>query len=757
MPLLFALTLFLSAALLFWVEPLIAKMMLPLLGGTPAVWNTCMLFFQGMLLAGYSYTLVATRWLGERRQAILHLALLVAAGAALPFGISEMTMRGVPAGAHPALWLLKTLGLTIGLPFFAVSANAPLLQQWFSRTRHASARDPYFLYAASNAGSLMALVGFPLLLEPRWTLDGQSRMWAGCYGALFILVAACAFVMWRAGADEAGGARRARDVSMLSSAGGFGLTARRRLRWTVLAFAPSSLVLGVTTFITTDIAAVPLLWVIPLALYLLTFVLVFARRQLLPRGLMARALPIVAIFVTLVYLSGATEPTWFLIQVHLAFFFVAAFVCHAQLAADRPGVEHLPEFYLWLAVGGVLGGLFNAIVAPLLFKTVLEYPLVIILVCFLCPPDKGGGRPRIFRRSKFAERMETDAENEPRARRFDIALPLVVGLLTAALIVSIARFDIGILERTAIVFGLPLTLLYLFYARRRLRFALGLGAVMLAGALMADTADIVTLYEGRNFYGTLRVTEDRGDNFHRLYHGSTLHGRQFMEEARRCEPISYYHREGPLGSIFEAFDERPASPNVAAVGLGSGASVAHSRSGEQWTFYEINPAILALAQDRRLFTYLPDCAAAPVSIVLGDARLKLREAPSGAYGLMILDAFSSDAIPPHLLTREALRLYLDKLADHGLIAFHVSNRSLDLQGVVAGITHDARLIALVFDDRNYEPEKGKEPSQWVVVARCPEDFGKLKADPRWQAIDEQKHHPEVWRDDFSNIISVFKW
>ncbi len=767
MALLFALTLFLSAALLFWVQPLIAKMLLPLLGGTPAVWNTCMLFFQGMLLAGYGYTLLTTRWLGERRQAILHLALLVLAVVALPFGITEATARGVPTGGNPALWLLKTLFLIIGLPFFVISANAPLLQKWFSKTRHAQAGDPYFLYAASNAGSLIALVGFPLLLEPNWTLDGQSRMWTAGYVALFILLAACAFVLWRARSTEANedtdsteeqrGAQGAGADAASSRTEGQGekLTRIRRLRWTVLAFIPSSLVLGVTTYITTDIAAVPLLWVIPLALYLLTFVLVFARRQLLPLRLMATLLPVAAIILTLVYLSGATQPAWFLILIHLLFFFIAAFVCHAQLAADRPATRHLTEFYLWLAVGGVLGGLFNALIAPLVFKTVLEYPLIIILACFMCQPSRSAGRWSFFRRSKFE--VAEKVENESRARRFDLALPVAIGIFTAVLIVALARFDIGILERTAIVFGIPLMLLYHFFSKRRLRFALGIGAVMLAAAIFADTSDVVTLYEGRNFYGTLRVTEDLNDRYHRLYHGSTLHGRQHMDEERRCEPISYYHREGPLGSIFELFDERPASPRVAAVGLGSGASVAHSKPNQDWTFYEINPAILTLARDRRLFTYLPDCAAAPVSITLGDARLRLREAPQATYGLIILDAFTSDAIPPHLLTREALRLYLDKLAAGGLIAFHVSNRSLDLQGVVAGLARDANVAALGFDDTESDADKGKEASQWIVVARRAEDFGRLNNDARWQAIDEQKHRPALWRDDFSNIISVFKW
>ncbi|HEV2707841.1 MAG TPA: fused MFS/spermidine synthase, partial [Pyrinomonadaceae bacterium] len=696
-----------------------------------------------------------------RRQALLHLALLVAAIVALPFGVAEAASRGVPNEGNPVFWLLKTLLLTIGLPFFVVSASAPLLQRWFSRTRHASAGDPYFLYSASNAGSLLALVGFPLLLEPQLTLQQQSRLWTGVYVALLLLVCACALVLWRgraAQAEETNADANA-DTGASSEAQeetrGGELNNARRLRWTVLAFAPSSLVLGVTTYITTDIAAVPLLWVIPLALYLLTFVLVFARRRFLPRGLMTRLVPAAAILVTLVYLSGATEPAWFLILVHLVFFFLAAYVCHLQLAEDRPGVEHLAEFYLWLAVGGVAGGLFNALLAPLVFTTVLEYPLVILLACFLCPPlRREEQRLSIFRRSRFEE--EKTPEDETRARRFDLALPLVIGLFTTVLLVIVARFDMSLVERTAIVFGLPLMLLNHFFTKRRLRFVLGLGAVMLAAALFADTT-VTTLYEGRNFYGTLRVTDNPEDNFHRLYHGSTLHGRQRTDEARRCEPVSYYHREGPLGSIVEAYNARPASAEVAAVGLGTGASIAHARPGQTWTFYELDPAVLKMAADRRLFTYISDCAPSAPRVVLGDARLRLREATPGSYGLILLDAFSSDAIPPHLLTREALALYLEKLAPGGLIAFHVSNRSLDLQGVVSGLARDAGLVSLVFDDREDDAEKAKEASQWIAVARRSEDLDALREDGRWQPVDEQQHPPEIWRDDFSDIVSVFKW
>jgi hypothetical protein len=783
MALLFAVTLFVSAVLLFWVQPLVGKMVLPLLGGTPAVWNTCLLFFQGLLLAGYAYALVVTRWLSVRSQALVHGALLALAAASIPLTFSG----GEPPQDNPVGWLLRTLLLTVGPPFFVLSASAPLLQKWFAGTRATSASDPYFLYAASNAGSLAALLGFPVLFEPNWTLQQQSRFWAWAYGALAALVTACAFAAWRARAgarveaDDAardagrqtpGGdgdpAQRASDdeaqqpfdeAQRPSQDETRGPTARRRLRWTLLAFVPSSLVLGVTTYITTDVASAPLLWVIPLSLYLLSFVLVFARRAVLPRPLVARLLPGAAVVLTLIHLSGATQPAWFLILFHLIFLFVAAMVCHGQLADERPNARHLAEFYLWVAVGGALGGLFNAILAPLLFDSVLEYPLVIVLACFLRPAVRARGF-RLFGlrlRGRDDEDEGGAVEDESRADWKDLALPVGVGALTAALMLVVRDTDLKTIEKTALTLGVPLVLLNHFFARRALRFALGIGAVMLAGALFSGSSG-ETIFAERNFYGTLRVVRGHGGGEHRLYHGSTLHGRQFTDPTHACEPLSYYHRTGPLGSVFEAFGaQATAAPRVAVVGLGTGASAAYARAGQAWTFYEIDPAVARLARQQWLFTYLSACAAAPAEIVLGDARLKLLDAPAGTYGLIVLDAFSSDAVPAHLLTREALDLYLSKLAAGGLVAFHTSNRSLNLERVVGGLAHDAGLVARIYADREYEPEIGKEPSEWVVVARRPEDLGPLAADARWQPLDPTTHQLEVWRDDFSDLVSVFKW
>lgn len=763
---LFAVTLFLSAFLLFWVQPLVGKMVLPLLGGTPAVWNTCMLFFQGVLLAGYAYVLASTRWLSTRAQILLHAALLVAAALAFPIAISESAAGGHPEGGSPVGWLLTTLLLTTGLPFFALSASAPLLQKWFSRTSSASASDPYFLYAASNAGSLIALLGFPVLLEPNLALREQSRTLAFAYGALVALVLACAAVAWRSRSTTrpaTGNAAEAETVlpteTSPQEASSEHLTIRQRLRWTLLAFVPSSLVLGATTYITTDVVAAPLLWVIPLSLYLLSFVLVFARRQIVPRWLAVRLLPGAATLLALIYLSGATQPAWFLIFFHLVFLFTAAMVCHGQLADERPAARHLAEFYLCLSVGGALGGLFNALVAPLVFNSVVEYPLVILLASYLRPAFRRGGRSLlgIKLRGRADEDESVAGEDEPRATRLDLLMPLAIFALTAVLALVASRFDLDVVERVALALGIPLFLLNHFFAPRPLRFALGLAAVMLASVVFAESSG-QTLHASRNFFGTLRVMTDSSGELRWLRHGSTLHGSQRTDPERVCQPLSYYHREGPLGSVFEAFDAKSdAAQSVAVVGLGAGTTASYARAGASWTFYEIDPAVVDVARDPQLFKYLSACAGAPVGVVLGDARLRLRDAPPGGYGLIVLDAFSSDAVPAHLMTREALALYLSKLAPGGLIAFHVSNRSLELERVVGGLARDAGLVARVFADREHKPETGKDPSTWVVVARAGSDLGALANDARWRVLDDSASKLVLWRDDFSNVVSVFKW
>ncbi|HEY9284545.1 MAG TPA: hypothetical protein VIP46_13900, partial [Pyrinomonadaceae bacterium] len=536
------------------------------------------------------------------------------------------------------------------------------------------------------------------------------------------------------------------------------LTAARRLRWVALAFVPSSLMLGVTTYLSTDIASLPLLWVVPLSLYLLTLILVFARRRLVPQRLAEMALPGVALVFALVYLSGATQPALFLALLHLLFFFVAALMCHGRLADDRPTPARLPEYYLWMSLGGALGGLFNALLAPVLFERVVEYPLAVVLACALLPPGRGNANEATKWRGALGASEESLApgaakgRDATRERLLDLGFPAVLGAMSVLLGVLTRRMDWKTVESLALVVGVPLILCYLL--RRPARFALAVGAVMLGGFFWRGIGS-ETVHAERNFFGTVRVVRDDGGELNWLYHGTTIHGRQSTRLDSRCQPLSYYHPQGPLAQVFTAYNAQPPAPDVAVVGLGAGTTVAYARAGQRWTFYEINPAIVSLASAPDHFTYLSSCASGvPVQVVLGDARLRLADAAPGSYGLIVLDAFSSDAIPVHLMTAEALDLYLSRLAVGGLIAYHVSNRSLNLHPVVADLARSRNLSAVAFNDNERLP--GKEPSHWVVVARRAEDLAALTADARWRPLEADPRR-RLWTDDYSNIVTILKW
>lgn len=722
-PLLFSAALFISAGLLFWIQPLIAKTLLPLLGGAPAVWNTCLLFFQTMLLLGYIYALASSRWLRLRSQAAVHVFLLLLIAIYLFRSPVQAPVLTAVQQANPTRWLLENLLFSVGPPFFVLSASNPLLQNWFSRLQHHLAVDPYFLFAASNAGSLIALVAFPLVLEPSLGLNEQYQFWRVGFAVLVTLACVIALALKPLGAVSTDVTHKepSDKVPML-----------RRLRWLALSFVPSSLMLGVTTYITSDVASVPLLWVIPLALYLLTFILAFTKNQW---GSLNRVMMVAALIVTLILSSGATEPAWALIFANLGFFFVAAMVCHGQLANDRPSVTYLAEYYLLIAVGGALGSVFNVLIAPVLFTSVLEYPLAIVFACMFLP-----AAPRVGNKSKY----------------LDVIYPLGLYVLavTLAILVNYLRAGSSIVN-FFIVLGIPLIIINHFFRERPVRFGLGLCAVMLAGVYYAGYTDR-TLHVVRNFFGTTRVTTDSMGKIASLYSGNTVHGRQFMDHSRRCEPLSYHHENGPLGQVMAVFNATPANTRVAVIGLGVGAMASYSEPDQQWTFYEINPDVINIARNSPYFTYLQNCASGSLNVVEGDARLNLQNAPDAHYGLIVLDAFSSDAIPVHLVTQQALDLYLSKLAEGGILAFHISNRSLDLKPILADLAESRKLVCIGFDDLKPGSFEGKDPSQWVVMARSTPEISNLSINSQWQPLNGRKD-PRVWSDDFSNIIRAIRW
>jgi spermidine synthase len=721
----FSATLFLSAFLMFLIEPMIARMVLPLLGGAASVWNTCLVFFQGMLLCGYAYAHGATTLLGPRRHAAVHVLVVLAPLLLLPVALAPGTP---PPTDNPSGWLLVTLLTSFGLPFFALSTSAAVLQKWYSATDDAGARDPYFLYAASNLGSFAALVAYPLFVERTLRLQVQAQWWTVGYVLLATLTLACAVVVWRtagkAGADPA---------AIAAAAPAETLTWARRARWTVLAFVPSSLLMAVTTYMSTDVASVPLLWMVPLCVYLGTFVVAFSPSAAPVRQVASRIMPMAVIALALVLIAQMNQPAAIVIPLHLLVFGVIALACHGELAQDRPTPSRLTEFYFWISLGGMLGGLFNALLAPVLFTSIVEYPLVLIVAC-------------LVRRA---------APDAPVRATWPRDLGWVALVFTVAVASVIVNGQFGSASRFLILGGAVPALLAFSQKRRPIRFAGCVAALLVSGTLVQSPFGHAVFAE-RTFFGVYRVRVDERLNYRFMFHGPTLHGMQSSLDARRTASLSYFHEAGPIGQVFKAVPVAASTPEVGVVGLGVGSLASYAGPAQRWVFYEIDPAVERVARDPAYFTYLRDCGAR-CEVIIGDARVSLGRARPQQFGLIILDAFSSDAIPIHLLTREALSVYLSRLAPGGVIALHISNLHLSLSPVLGQLAQAEGLAARW----QREPATagsladGKFPSEWMVLARDPADFGALARDPRWIAPVVPAKTP-LWSDDFSNILSVLR-
>ncbi len=722
---LYSLTIFLGALLLFLIQPLFARLLLPLMGGAPGVWNTAMVFYQAALLLGYLYAHLSSRYLQPKQQTILHGLLLIAGVAFLPVGLRAGMEP--PSGASPVGWLLMAMLTTVGLPFFLLSATSPLLQRWFSRTGQKRAPDPYFLYVASNWGSMIALLSYPIFVEPYFTLKQQRWAWSGLY---VLLAGLLIYVMVRSTSSVAESAEKEPLVEPVAP-----IAVMRWIRWILLAFVPSSMLIAVTTHITTDIASFPLLWVIPLAIYLLSFILVFSRRPLIPRMWVAWAFPFLGTMAVLAFLINASGPPAYLIPLDLGLLFVMALLFHGELARDRPAPGQLTFFYLMLSVGGALGGLFCAIIAPMVFINVLEYPITIIIGALLLP--------------------HLPTSRTPLNRVMDLAIPVAAGLFSAEIMMYIDSMQLASSWLTR--FGLFLLLLPIAALwKRPVRFGLALTAVIIGGMLTSDQYHY-TLHLERSFFGTLRVTRGgKGAKTFQFWHGTTVHGSQSFIERLRYLPIGYYYPTGPIGRLFNSGRFREDA-KIAIIGLGIGGLSAYSKPGQDWTYYEIDPAVVRLASTSPYFTYIRDANAEP-KFVIGDARLMLNKSHE-KYDLIVLDAYNSDAVPVHLLTKEAMNIYFDHLTSTGVIAFHISNRHLNLTPVVAALAKYEGMVALWCPDSNISEQEamsGKVPSNWVFVVNDLSDLAGLQRDPKWFPIqpDDDKH---LWTDDYSSIISVFEW
>lgn len=718
---LFSITIFLSATLVFLLQPIVARLILPLLGGSAAVWTTSMAFFQGGLLVGYAYAHLLQRVGSVRGQVAIHLVLLLLAAMVLPLQISGVL--GEADVDRPILWLLGTLALSVGAPFAVMSATAPLVQAWYARWREDSEADrTYRLYAASNVGSLLALLSYPLLVEPLLSLSGQRLLWTGGYGLFVAVLAVLGLAILRRGAGI-------RPVGGTAETLPPGPTWRQRGVWVALAAIPSSLMLGLTSHLTTDVASAPLFWVIPLALYLVTFILAFSDRRLASDDLLLK-IQLGAVALCLALLPFSSENFLLQFVVNLGAFFLSALACHSRLYDLRPHPARLTDFYLCLSLGGVLGGAFNAFLAPVLFTSVLEYPAMLVLSGLALVPLAGG----IDRR-------------------------LVVIWIAGVMALGVAPFAVwqwGFSEeaiwamRLSLLAGIPAAFLL-----RRSRLLVGSLLVVLAFSAN-QVADASQGTRWRNFFGVVSIAdmddEVYGAEIRTMTHGTTLHGAQVRDPEYACQPMVYYTPQSPIGQVFAAEAAKKPALNIAVTGLGAGSVAAFVRPGDRMTFYEIDPLIIELSSDPDYFTYTSECAKGPVSFVPGDARLTLSKAEPESYDLILMDAFSSDSVPTHLLTREALRVYLSKLKPDGVVIMHLSNRNLQLRFVAMASAQAAGAHAML--QRHTPTEEAdarwESASDVVIFARSIEALAAYRADNRWELADPQGARP--WTDDYSNII-----
>jgi hypothetical protein len=876
-PILFAVTIFMSATLLFMVQPMVGKMILPLLGGSPAAWNTCMVFFQTLLLLGYLYTHRMTSRFNPKSQTSIHLLVICAALAWLLM-MSLLSPKGSPVAvfhslapqgsAYPIFGVLLLLSVAIGLPFLVISTSAPLLQKWFTFTGHESAKDPYFLYAASNCGSLISLLGYPIFIEPQFRLVEQAWIWTAGFGVLAVLVFFCAKaannplrpVVNKPKQTEA-------ELAAEAAAQGPPPSWLDRLRWLGLAFVPSSLMLGVTFHMTTDIASVPLLWVIPLALYLLTFIIAYAKLPEWFRPVIGNLSPVMTLLLVFVLISGAMGKfAFYSLVIHLVVYFFTALLMHSELARARPNPKYLTEYFLWISVGGMLGGLFNALIAPIVFPIDYEYPIAIAIGAFFVP---------VLAVPKLAKHLENGDWKKPLAllstREAGWVLDAIIPVALAGFMflvfycyehtswfypavewsanfinTSAARIKLNYSMSRETLTLLPLyalpCMLCFFFIDRPLRFGLCVTAVLFVCYFRGNQAESVERTD-RSYFGIMKIEkyeeyykpfgfvypavndpldEDgkpynkvyyHPQKFHKLLHGTTLHGVQTDGSWKlpgrddlqllmatspweafamnglmtawdfKQEPLTYYHRTGPVGAIFHRLRELDPQGHIGMVGLGTGSVSCYARPGQKLTYYEIDKHVVDIVEKGNYFSYVNDAKkrGAEVKIVLGDARLQLDQSED-KYALLLIDAFSSDSIPIHLLTQQSLELYKTRLTDKGLLALHISNRYIDLEPVVARLAEATGMKCRIFSDDN-EDFSGKTRSSWVVLANSDETLGDEIlgnfVDDRFGAIaggfgfdiyDNRSYNiyvfpwkklpldpnVEVWTDDFSDVLRVMR-
>ena len=731
---LFALTLFSSASLMFVLQPMFGKALLPLFGGSASVWNTCMVFYQSILFLGYLYAHLLSTHFSYRKQLLIHCTLLIISLSFLPVSIPENSSP--PTGGNPSVWLLSTLLVSIGLPFFILSTTSPLLQKWFSKIGHQTSNDPYYLSIASNSGSLIALLSYPFLLEPEIGLTQQQLFWSCGFLLMCGLISLCMMQLKRQ-QFQAGIVKKSATALVHKP------RLKLQLKWLLLAFVPSSLLLGTTNYISIDIATVPLLWVIPLALYLFSFIIVFSSYSSAIHKKIFLIQPWVITPFLIYYFSDQKLSSFSLELVfHLLTFFISIMVCHGELAKKRPSTHYLTQYYLLMSFGGMLGGIFNSFIAPLIFNSIYEYPLMIVFALLLNPIHK---RTKLYLKEHF------------------VKIIFCTYMLTFA-IISYYNFD---QFSNAILISISVIAIvladYFFFEKKPIYFPL-LGLLIVSCSAPEKQQGDQLLHQSRNFYGVLSVRKhtavpvgNRVETLHEIYSGTTKHGAQLIRDYNfQCTPNGYYSEKGPLGSIFSNYSTVNRDWQVGVVGLGAGEMAGYAKESQNWTFFELNPAVVEIATNSEYFTFLKECMH-HYDVQIGDARITL-EKQQQRYDLLVIDAFTSDSIPTHLLTKEAIALYFSRLKSNGLLVFHISNRYLKLKKVLSDHAEKLGLTALIQEFRPKQKIPLVYRSDWAILARNEAVLKPLltaNSQSNWQ---KPPHYPNArsWTDDFTSIMSVWK-
>lgn len=726
--LLFVLTILTGSFLLFLVQPLVARLALPRLGGAPNVWNSAMLVYQALLLAGYYYAHRLSK-LPLKRQGRIHLALLALAGLSLPITLADLPL---PSAGMEILWVPALLALTIGPVFFLVSAQAPLMQRWYAADPASSA--PWALYAASNLGSFGGLIAYPLLVEPLLSASGQSIGWSVGYALLVVLVAICAWSR----KDTA-------DTALVQQTQGPAevIGWKRIMLWLVLAAVPSGLMLSTTTHLTTDLFAMPLLWVIPLGLYLLSFSVAFADSRMLAR-VFTNVAPLFVLAAGGFAAASSHSATLTPVIGSVFLLFVVCVALHSRLYDARPDASQLTLFYLVMSAGGVLGGLFTALFAPLLFDWVWEHPLLVLAAALLLPTA-----------ALFDWRKLKGVD--PQLAQITAALVLGTALAMCWFIYQATSTE-GEFTQRQYLLTLGVGLLGCLIAPWRWMLALLLLALLYAQGGWDTVNASRDGLRTRSYFGVYTVRDFPVQRMRTLAHGTTLHGKQSLDPKLSRLPLTYYGPGSGVGIAFANADRLFGSQaRLGVVGLGTGTLACYHRPGQSWRFFEIDPAVLDLSRNGT-FTYLRDCAPG-AQVVLGDARLKLAQVPEGTFDLLAVDAFSSDAIPLHLMTDEAMGVYLDAIGPKGILLVHISNRYIDLEPVLAAIARKRGLGIAIRDD-DTTPNTGSyfTPSTWVAIARDPARIDALRTiDPARSWRGPGPVTARAWTDDHASILPQVRW